>query len=338
MSWKNNKRIIKHATPVRIMNAIKILLSYYFSRLIRKPLMFGRPISASIEPTTACNLRCPQCPSGLRSFTRDTGKIDIDLYKNILDDMHPHLWYLTLYFQGEPYIHPQFHEMVKLAKKKRIFVATSTNAHFLDDKRAKATVESGLDKLIISVDGLSQETYEKYRIEGRLKKVEEGMRNIAKWKKKLKSQLPHVVMQYIVMGHNEHEIGKVRGWARERGVDELQLKTAQIYDYENGGELMPENSDYSRYEAAEGGTFRIKNTLYDHCWRMWHSCVITWDGNVVPCCFDKDAKYVMGNAKDQSFKYIWNSTAYDRFRSQLIDDRKEIDICQNCTEGTKIWI
>ena len=81
--------------------------------------------------------------------------------------MGEQLFYLTFYFQGEPYINPKFLEMVSYASKKKIFTSTSTNAHYLDSETARKTVESGLDKLIISIDGTSQDTYEAYRIGGK---------------------------------------------------------------------------------------------------------------------------------------------------------------------------
>lgn len=338
MGFRESSSIIAKSSPRRLINATSILSSYYYSRMKRSPSIKGFPISASIEPTTACNLRCPQCPSGLRSFTRPTGRLDKKLYEHILNELGPQLWYLTLYFQGEPYLNPDFTNLVELANQRNIFTATSSNAHFLDDENARKTVDSGLDKLIISVDGLSQETYEKYRIEGQLLKVEEGLSNIDKWKRKLKKNHPQVIVQFIVMRHNEHEVPRVKNWARKYNVDKVQLKTAQIYDHENGSELLPENEDFARYGKSNTGIFNIKNKLYDHCWRMWHSCVITWDGRVVPCCFDKDAKYVMGDLKENSFHEIWTGTKYQNFRKQLLNNRKSIDICLDCTEGTKVWI
>ena len=255
----------------------------------------------------------------------------------MLRELGPQLWYLTLYFQGEPYLHPQFTELVRIANEQRIYTATSSNAHFLNDENARKTVESGLNKLIISVDGLTQETYEKYRISGKLAKVEEGLENLSHWKKKLNKRSPHVIVQFIVMRHNEHQVNDVKKWALDHGADELQLKTAQIYDHQNGSEFLPQNENFARYSLS-GAAYKIKNKLLDHCWRMWHSCVLTWDGNVVPCCFDKDAKYVMGNVADTSFNDIWNGHKYNTFRKQLFTRRKSIDICQDCTEGTKVWI
>jgi MoaA/NifB/PqqE/SkfB family radical SAM enzyme len=135
-------------------------------------------VSLAIEPTTSCNLRCPQCPSGLRSFTRETGIINEDFFKTTIDALYKELFYLTFYFQGEPYLHPDFTKMVAYASAKGIYTATSTNAHFLSNENAKKTVESGLDRLIISIDGATQEAYESYRIGGSLDKVLEGTHRI----------------------------------------------------------------------------------------------------------------------------------------------------------------
>ena len=125
--------------------------------------------------------------------------------------------------------------------------------------------------------------------------------------------------------------------ATELGVDQVVLKTAQIYDFKNGSSLIPEQDQYSRYQKNEKGTYSIKNKLENHCWKMWHSCVITWDGKVVPCCFDKDAQYALGDLTRNSFADIWNGKSYQEFRSTLLRSRSEIEICKNCTEGTKVW-
>ena len=81
----------------------------------------------------------------------------------------------------------------------------------------------------------------------------------------------------------------------------------------------------------------IKNELLNHCWKLWHACVITWDGLVVPCCFDKDAVHRLGDLKSVSFKDIWHGQSYQSFRSLLLQGRDKIDICTNCTEGCKVW-
>ncbi len=332
-TWNLAKKI----TPSRFLNAAGVLSSYHYSRVIKKPDHWALPFSISIEPTTSCNLRCPECPSGLRSFTRPTGMLQGELFNRTIDELKDSLSYLTFYFQGEPYLHPQFLEMVRYASFKNIYTATSTNAHYLNDEMAKRTIQSGLDRLIISIDGTTQESYEAYRIGGRLDKVIEGTKNILRWKKELKSKTPYVMFQFLVVRQNEHQIEAVKKLGQELGVDHVALKTAQIYDYENGSDLIPTIQKYSRYKKDDQGKYSIKNQLLNHCWRMWHSCVITWDGKVVPCCFDKDAHHVMGDLNTQSFSSIWQSEKYRHFRASLLKSRSEIEMCRNCTEGTKVW-
>jgi radical SAM protein with 4Fe4S-binding SPASM domain len=334
---KDGLNFISKLTPFRVWNAAMVLFSYYFSRATKNVNHKGLPISISFEPTTSCNLRCPECPSGLRAFTRPTGMLEEDLFKNTIDELHKTLIYLIFYFQGEPFLNPKFLDLVTYASSKGLYTATSTNAHYLNDSNAKKTVESGLDRLIISIDGTTQETYEAYRIGGSLEKVIEGTRNVISWKKKLQSNTPHIIFQFLVVKPNQHQIEDVRKLAKEMGVDEVKLKTAQIYDHEHGSPLMTDIEKYSRYKKNQDSTFSIKNKLLNNCWKMWHSCVITWDGLVVPCCFDKDAHYKLGNVKEETFKNLWSGSKYNSFRASLLRSRDEIEMCKNCTEGTKVW-
>ncbi len=338
MNLDDTRNLLSKLSARRAWNAVKVLSSYYVSRLLKKPIQWGYPISVSFEPTTSCNLRCPECPSGLRSFTRPTGMLHKDFFRQTIDDIHKELLYLIFYFQGEPYLNPDFLEMVKYASGRKIYTATSTNAHYLDDARAKKTVESGLDRLIISIDGISQEVYQQYRVGGNIEKVIAGAKNIVKWKKELHSKKPFVVFQFLVVKPNEHQVSQVKELAKEIGVDGVWLKTAQVYDYENDpNQLIPTIDAYSRYRKDPNGEYRPKNKLYNHCWKLWHANVITWDGLVVPCCFDKDAIHRLGDLEKQSFKEIWKSDPYRRFRKELMNSRKNIDICANCSEGTKVW-
>jgi len=329
--------LISKFTLRRGWNALKVLSSYYLSKWIHKPFQWGLPISISFEPTTSCNLRCPECPSGLRAFTRPTGMLQKDFFKETIDQLSKDLLYLTFYFQGEPYLNPDFLEMVKYASHKKIYTATSTNAHYLSDENAKRTIESGLDRLIISIDGTTQDVYQQYRIGGNLSKVMEGTKNIIKWKKELKSKIPFVVFQFLVVKPNEHQIGDVKKLAKEIGVDDVWFKTAQVYDYENDpNQLIPTIDKYSRYRKTDKG-YSFKGKQANHCWRLWHSPVITWDGLIAPCCFDKDAQHQLGDLKGRSFKEIWQNGKYTEFRTKILKGRKNIDICSNCSEGTKVW-
>jgi len=317
----------------RLTNIIKLEFSYYLSIISGRSIHWGMPISISIEPTTSCNLKCPECPSGLNKFSRQTGSISQETIEKILKQFGKHLIYITFYFQGEPLIHPEFSKYVKMLKAKKIIVGTSTNAHFLTKEKTNEILDSGLDRLIISLDGIDSETYLKYRKGGDFELVIENIRSFLKIKKERKSKKPFVELQFIVFKHNEHQIDEIKALGKDLGVDKVSIKTAQLYEFEEGNELMPGQVKYSRYEEFEKGKFRIKSKLPNHCRRSWTSNVITWDGGLVPCCFDKDAEYRFGNITEQNYKEIISNKEYNSFLNQILKDRSKIDICRNCTEG-----
>lgn len=335
--WKDQRNILSKLSLFRFWNLIQLYYSYFLAKNFKRVKPKGFPFAASIEPTTACNLGCPECPSGLKQFTRPTGKLDLEEHLTMLDQMGKQLFYINYYFQGEPFLHPHFLELIQAANQRKIYTATSTNAHFINPIKAEKIVESGLDRMIISIDGLTQETYEQYRRRGKLEKVIEGTKYMIEAKKRLKSKTPHLIFQFLVVRPNEHEVDDVFELGKRLGVDEVRLKTAQLYDYKNGNPLMPKNEKYARYKKMKDGTYKSKYSLSNHCWRMWSSTVLTWDGKVVPCCFDKDAKHVLGNVLQKDFKKIWKAPVYQSFRKQVFTDRSAIDICKNCTEGAKVW-
>lgn len=320
----------------KLLNYFKLRISFVLSLILKKAFISGLPASLSIEPTTNCNLRCPECPSGLRTFTRKTGNIDFELYKSIIDQSYKELIYLMLYFQGEPFLHPRFFKMVKYANEKRIYTATSTNAHFLDSENAIKVVESGLDRLIISIDGVTQESYEKYRIGGSLEKVLEGTKNLVEAKKELKSNKPFIIFQFVVFKSNENEIQEIKKLAGKMRVDEVKIKSAQFYNLSIDNELIPTRQKYLRYQKTDS-QYVIKYKFPDKCWRSWRSSVITIDGKLVPCCFDKDAIHELGDLKENTLKKIFAGDKSKTFKTQILKDRKQIDICRNCTEGIKVF-
>ncbi len=335
---KDSINLVSKLNVRRAWNGVLVLSSFYLSKWTRRPIQWGVPVSIAFEPTTSCNLRCPECPSGLRSFTRPKGMLEMNAFQKMIDQLAPELLYLTFYFQGEPYLNPDFLKMVQYVTSKKIYTATSTNAHYLNDENARRTVESGLDRLIISLDGTTQDVYSQYRVGGDLEKVIQGASNIVKWKKKLNSKTPYVFFQFLVVRPNEHQLRDAEELASKIGVDGIRYKTAQIYDYKKDpNQLIPQHSSLTRYRKKQDGTYESKNKMQNHCWRLWHSPVITWDGIVVPCCFDKDAKHRMGDLKNKSFRYIWKQPEYIDFRRKILKGRSEIDICSNCSEGVKVW-
>ena len=179
--------IQKTITAKRLTNALLVYIGFYFSRFFKSAKPWGMPISLSIEPTTACNLGCPECPSGLKQFSRDTGNLKSENFNRWLDQLSPTLSYLNFYFQGEPFIHNDILQFISKASQAGIYTSTSTNAHFITEKKATEIVQSGLDRILISIDGTTQDVYEQYRVHGSLQKVLDGTKHLVEARKNLNS-------------------------------------------------------------------------------------------------------------------------------------------------------
>jgi len=305
--------------------------------MLGKPVVWGMPVSYSIEPTNYCNLKCPECPSGLGALTRPLGMLSVDDFKLIIDQIKDTGFYVQLYFQGEPYINKHLPEMIKYAQSKNIYISISTNGHYINQKTVDNILENAPDKLIFSMDGLDEESYRKYRVGGSFKKADSGLRMLIKRRNELKKKKPYVEFQFIVMKQNEHQLDDVKKYCKDAGVDKLVFKTMQVTSYENALHFLPSNKKYRRYIVGDG-TFRIKNKLKNHCFALWRTSVITWDGKVVPCCFDKDANFELGKLNGKTMKDVWLSEPYQNFRQGVLNNRKGLDMCTNCTEGLKINI
>ncbi len=297
--------------------------------------MEGYPLAFSFEPISICNLQCPECPTGLHSLTRPKGMASISRFKEVVLNMKRYSWFVNLYFQGEPLMHPDFSAMIRYAKSQKLITATSTNGHFLKKSQAKKIVNAGLDIMVVSIDGLTQKTYEKYRVGGDLNLVLQGVRNIVEEKKNQKSFRPLLIAQFLVFRHNEHEVKGLRKFAYELGFDEVQIKTAQFYDVNKKKELLPIDESMSRYGMDSKGNLSIEGEFRNSCWKQWSSCVLTWDGDIVPCCFDKNAKFKAGNIYTSDFRMIWKNDSLNKFRNNVLQKQESIDICQNCPLARK---
>jgi MoaA/NifB/PqqE/SkfB family radical SAM enzyme len=242
----------------KFINILKLAFSYFISVLVGKPIHFGMPLGISIEPTNHCNLKCKECPTGMDILLRPKGNIDNILAKNLLEELSPKLTTVIFYFQGEPFISKDVYELINFASQKKVFSITSSNGHYFTQENIQKIIKSGLDKLIISMDGTTQEVYEKYRANGSLDKVIEGTEFLVSEKQITKSKLPKLELQFLVTAENEHQINDAKKLAKELKVDQINFKTAQIYDFENGNPLIPKNEKYSRYKKQNDGTYQIK--------------------------------------------------------------------------------
>jgi radical SAM protein with 4Fe4S-binding SPASM domain len=275
------------------------------------------------------------CPSGNGEMKRTMGKLDLNNFKKLIDEVGDDILQIQLWNQGEPFINKFFLEFVKYAHLKGIMTQTSTNGHFIrTDEQVESVIKSGLDILIFSMDGTNQESYEKYRVGGNYQLVMDTLERLANTKKRLHSRTPLIELQFLIFKHNKSEIERIIAIAKKLDLDRLSFKTAQIYSNQQGEVFLPEDPVFSRY-MFNGSDFVLKGGTKNGCKRLWLNPAVNWDGSVSPCCFDKDADFAFGNMFKSaiSFKEIWKSKQYHTFRHRIMTERKSVDMCNNCSEG-----
>lgn len=331
------RSVLRAVDQRKLINLIRLYSSYTWSRITGGSKHWGSPMAISVEPTNRCQLKCPGCPCGTGDLDRPGGFLDPDLLDSILRDLRSDLIHLSLFFQGEPLLHPQIGQLIRMASERRIYTVISTNGYSLNKDRISDLVNSGLDHLIVSVDGMTNEVYQAYRVGGELTAVLDGIERVIRLRsEKNSARKPLVEAQMVVTRKNEHQVEAFVKWARASGVDLYRIKSAQITDPEENREWIPRNDQFSRYAEDDAGSVRIKSCLRNHCWRVWSATVITWDGKVLPCCFDKGADHVWGNASQEPVSQIVKNKKAAEFRSRIRQDRKQFPMCCNCTEGLQI--
>ena len=322
--------------PSRIYNLIML----YLSKSLRLTRLLNKPITAMIEPTNYCNLHCPLCPTGAGLIKRKPENLSFEDFKKILDNLGSSIIHVRLWNWGEPFLNKDFSKMVRYAKSKKIFVNTSTNSSFLNEKIMVELIDSGLDQLIVSLDGASEETYNKYRKNGDFKKVVLSLKKISEIKKSRGINYPEVKLQFIVMRHNEHEISEVIKLAKFTGVNTVFFKTVGIMDPELKKDIekyIPQNKKFRRYFSMEN-ELKSPKLSSGICNYLWEEATVNVDGSMVSCCRDAHGKYVFGNLKEQNISKIWNSPKMVNFRKTILNNKNRIDICQSCSGSNKEFV
>ena len=265
----------------------------------------------------------------------------MELFHRILDEVKEHAHTMQFYFQGEPLLNKQLPEMIAMAHQVGLYTIVSTNAQALNRSIAEALVKSGLNRIIVSIDGFSEESYAAYRVGGSLHKALEGLLYLANAKIKCHSRI-RIELQVLRLKTNEHEWDWIKKNYKKLGATHLVFKTAQLYNFEHGHPLMPTDERYSRYKKTADGTyvhkkkiilnskFKIQNSP---CLRLWSGCVITTNGDVLPCCYDKDHRHAYGNIMQQSLAEIYHSTKANALRRRvLLYQGEPLEMCKNCNK------
>lgn len=333
---KSLQRIMTN--PRKIINFLLVKASLF----LRLKKVYGLPLHVLIEPTGECIYRCIKCARFANDY-EDDGLIDgsrnmsLDKFKKIIDEIGKEMLTLRLWHYGEALLHPDVLAMIKYAKGSDIFVAMSTVLPVpVTDEFAKGLILSGLDYCMITLDGVSKETYKKHHGVDNLDAVVSSAKKILNARKSAGKQTPFIEMQFVVMRDNEHEIEKARALAADIGVDKVSFQkldanhidVSRLLDCSSSDDLLPEDKAY-----------RLNQTIVrsdNDCSLPWEETVIRYSGRVLVCAQDHSQKNTMGVAFKESrylgFKDIWNGSAYRKYRKQILKNIDKNQVCRQCTK------
>lgn len=310
----------------KILNWVLVEASIYTKR--EQP--WGWPTHLQVEPEARCNLKCVICPV-TAGMDRPTGSMSFSTFRKLIDDVGDYVFLILLWDWGEPFLNPSLFEMISYARQEGIKVVCSTNGQLLaEGDHAERVVRSGLDALIIAMDGISQETYQRYREGGSLESVLKGVESVVAKKHELQIDRPLVNLRFLATRYNEHEVPQLEDLAKSLGVDMCSVKT--LNPYGSDLELVPENPRYRRFDYTCDGQTPVRRS-HNPCKCLWNMPAIHWNGAVALCTFDCTEDFVLGDLRTDSFRDIWHGTEYRRLRHRFRSDWESVPLCHGCSNA-----
>lgn len=302
-----------------------------------------RPRMLSVEPTSRCNLNCPFCLVGMQNslastehdlLPRGMGNMEMGLYRKIVGDAADFgIRKMQLHFQGEPLLHKELPEMVRLAKARGMETQLFTNGLPLTPAMADRILDAGLDMMRFSVDGVTEEVYQKNRVGGQFERVHRNMQMMVD-KAHTQGNPIRLEWQMIALRNNEHEIDQARTMAGKMGLN-FFAKTYAVTDPEE----VPRDPQYQR-------RLHLKP-----CLDIYRAIFVYYNGDVVPCCYDIEGKEIVGNLGKQTLTEVWSSDRYVELRRRIdgaaLRPDEEPELCRSClkwghdpfktSDGKTVW-
>lgn len=304
------------------------------THLVRRQLRpWNMPLHLEIELTNFCNLRCPVCPTGTKQLEREALSMPPALFEQVWEEAAPYLLTTSLFGWGEPLLHPQIDQILKIARRHDVATLLSTNGMPLRHESVReALVEHPPTTLIVAIDGITDETNSRFRVGAQLEPILTGVRKLAELKRRRKASYPVLQLRYIVMSHNEHEVEHLEKFAREHEFELLTLRSISIFDTPEAdavqGGFVPENELLRAYKYKEGK--RQKRDGFVCTMPFWFPGVFA-GGEVVSCDQDHSARHVFGRLDGtNTFREIWFSKQAAEVRKLVRDESEKLSFCRNC--------
>jgi radical SAM protein with 4Fe4S-binding SPASM domain len=309
------------------LNLLKSGMNLVYRRL--RP--WSWPLHMHIELTNYCNLNCVVCPSGIGSLERQPMAIAPALFERLLNEVGPYLLTASLWGWGEPLLHPQLSDILRIAQNRGITTFLSTNGQNLNDEKVlEALLNYPPTFLIVALDGITDETNAKFRVGAKLEPVLTGVQRLAQMRASKDQQFPIIHWRYIVMRHNEHELPLLHKFATENQFDMLTIRTLSIIDAPDSTHrnLVPLDEKFRAYNYEDEE--RVIRTDFI-CEKAFTFPAIFADGTVAACDQDCNAQHSIGKLTGgQSFAEIWWSKQAAEIRKTVRDNPENISVCNNC--------
>lgn len=334
--------ITDHLTPRKAANLALAAGQW----ALKQERMRAWPVVAKVDISPLCNLHCTVCVHALpsagtgpllpRQVFRREHRMPVERYREIAAQLAGRTAAVSLYYLGDPLMHPHLEEICDATREAGLNSHVSTNFSFdLPDERLRALLASGLTHLTVCVDGLSQATYGRTRVGGRIDRVLDNLDRLMRLRRESGATYPRVEVQYVKFQHNVGELEAARARFMQAGVDQFTEFWGSLYNY----------TDFDDGRVQVAGPLpprRVPRCLWPH-----FALVVRYDGDVIPCCnFRSGVQYVpgadrrtLGNVFEQGVWEVWNGAAYQDLRRLTADPRRAArepalasTFCEGCPE------
>jgi len=289
------------------------------------------PPQVIIDITNICNLKCPLCPTGLGLLDRNKSRMNFELYEKILDQLKTKTQVIHLYNWGEPLLLHDFPRYCEIAREKGFVISTSSNLTMkLDRLQIKDIVDSGLDRLIVSFDGLTERSYSMYRQGGDHKRLLENLELLIQTKQLLRKKYPLIVIQFVRHKGNQKEIRDLAGICYKLGADKLQIVDILLpFGKGKDPDLIEKWVTEDRLHNKDKSFEFRQSDFGKACEHLWKYPIINHDGSISPCCFVYLSKDDLGDISQLGFKAAWNNEKYQTARRMFA--KRKVDDCPPCS-------
>lgn len=291
-------------------------------------LFLKKPYILIVETGTVCNINCPTCPTprDIVVDARTIKNMGFDDFSKIIDNSYKSFSAVLLYWSNEPLLNKNIAKMVRYCNELNLYTFISTNVMLLTGNKFKELSESGLDELLVCIDGFSPDTYEPFRKGAKFEMVKRNIENICRIKRELRAVNPWIEIQYIETKENSKEITLCREWAEEIGIDSFRVQSLYITKHLNDYQTLREEFYTEKNWKEQDKKISMKDKKA--CRNAESTVCVLVNGQTTICCYDIKGTFSYGNLLEDSFESITKNDKYTEIISK--GKEHELSICKKC--------